>query len=108
LYAALSFPPVYHFANGASDQSRTSSNEVSQVMRFAFSLQKPSRSLSACSYSSTVAFALAANSGGGGNVLSSCLISSLFGFSVLMYSYIPILSVMCISLGNILGMRLYI
>src|SRR6478672_11820963 len=66
LYATLSLPPTNHLANGASDQSSTSVNGVSQVSRLACFAQNASRSSSASRYSSAVALALCTNSGGGG------------------------------------------
>src|ERR1700682_4332834 len=66
LYATLSLPPTNHLANGASDQSSTSVNGVSQDNRLACSAQNASRSFSAASYNSAVALAFAANSAGGG------------------------------------------
>src|SRR5699024_6863429 len=77
----LSLPPTYHLAKGLSDQSRTVSNGVSQVILFACSSQYPMRSAAALSYSSAVTFALAANSSGGGKVRPSWLSSSSVGFS---------------------------
>src|SRR4029077_10691972 len=65
LYATLSFPPTNHLANGASDQSNTSSNGVSQDSRLACFAQNASRSASASRYSSG-AVACAANSADGG------------------------------------------
>src|SRR5687768_15488359 len=71
LYATLSLPPTNHLANGASDQSRTWVHLVSQCSRSACFAQNASRSAFASSYSSGCAFACAANSSEGGNVLLS-------------------------------------
>src|SRR5215208_6567680 len=66
LQATLSLPPTNHLATGASDQSSTSSNGVSQDNRLACLAQNASRSFSASRYNSPVALACAANSGAGG------------------------------------------
>src|SRR6476661_8840172 len=75
LYATLSLPPTNHFANGASDQSSTSVNGVSQDSRSACFAQNASRSSSASRYSSAVALALCANSvvGGYADGISVCV-----------------------------------
>src|SRR5699024_3942365 len=79
--------PTYHLAKGLSDQSRTVSNGVSQVILFACSSQYPMRSAAALSYSSAVTFALAANSSGGGKVRPSWLSSSIVGLFVIVCSF---------------------
>src|SRR5260370_14638942 len=65
-------PPVNHLANGGLDQSRTWSQGASQVSRCACRSQKARRSASASAYTSALTFAVAANSGGGGNRRDSC------------------------------------
>src|SRR6476659_1333367 len=86
LYATLSLPPTNHLANGASDQSSTSVNGVSQDNRLACFSQNASRSFSAASYSSAVALALRANSvvGGYADGASVCVTVILVCVTVIM------------------------
>src|SRR6185437_10081302 len=82
LYATLSLPPTNHLANGASDQSNTSSNGVSQDSRSACLAQNARRSSSASRYSSSRALACSAKCAGGGYDEGASALVAVTGFSL--------------------------